>query len=130
MRLWLNDQFCDLAFNTAQQEMIVTTSVNISTEEVLEDKVFFLSREETQKAEYFPTNDDRLLKASDYTRASGVRINAETGNGAWWTRTFNLDAKENIWGSFLVFTAGETHYFHYLDLTYYGVVPVLTIDFS
>ena len=126
VRAWLNTQFFNAAFSADQQEIITTTELSIDVEESIEDKVFLFSRDEVNKTDLFATNNDRLLISSDYIRAIGARVDAQTGVGIWWIRTFSSSTSGN---ALVVFTDGKIYQCN-LDIAYVGVAPALTLDLS
>ena len=84
------------------------------------------SRDEVNKTDLFATNNDRLLISSDYIRAIGARVDAQTGVGIWWIRTFSSSTSGN---ALVVFTDGKIYQCN-LDIAYVGVAPALTLDLS
>ena len=99
IRNWLNNDFLNKAF--ADQSVIATTSVDNSVAstgldsntyvcETTYDKLFLLSRQEAQNANYGFENDaDRSAKVTDYAKARGVITSSGdyVNNGYWWLRS-------------------------------------------
>lgn len=103
IRNWLNNDFLNKAF--ADQSVIATTSVdnsvastgldsNIYVCETTYDKLFLLSRQEAQNANYGFENDaDKSAKVTDYAKARGVITSSGdyVNNGYWWLRSPRSD---------------------------------------
>ncbi len=104
IRAWLNDDFINTAFSADERAIINTVTVDNSTKSMQEpsiyacantqDKVFLLSDKEAASAEYGfdATGVKRMLKTSDYSRATGVYtyIGSDQtyyGVGIWYLRT-------------------------------------------
>ena len=103
IRNWLNNDFLNKAF--ADQSVIATTSVDNSVAstgldsntyvcETTYDKLFLLSRQEAQNANYGFENDaDKSAKVTDYAKARGVITSSGdyVNNGYWWLRSPRSD---------------------------------------
>ena len=103
IRNWLNNDFLNKAF--ADQSVIATTSVdnsvastgldsNIYVCETTYDKLFLLSRQEAQNANYgFENAADKSAKVTDYAKARGVITSSGdyVNNGYWWLRSPRSD---------------------------------------
>ena len=136
MRTWLNGAFYQSAFQNAEKALILTTQVDNSIEstghdkveyacENTQDNIFLLSYAEATNPQYgFSSNDDRSLRASDYSLATGVFVNSE-GNGYWWLRS---PASRYEYYARLISGGGGSSYANNVDCIYYGIVPVLQID--
>ena len=99
IRNWLNNDFLNKAF--ADQSVIATTSVDNSVAstgldsntyvcETTYDKLFLLSRQEAQNANYgFENEADKSAKVTDYAKARGVITSSGdyVNNGYWWLRS-------------------------------------------
>ena len=92
LRLWLNQEFYELAFNEAERERICTVKnktlpsygcgVTIDGGKATEDKLFLLSKEE------FNSLDDNIKLAKATPRATRTLYNGEVmENGWWWLRS-------------------------------------------
>jgi hypothetical protein len=142
VRAWLNDQFYNIAFNKLQKSLIQTTEVDNSvystgydpnpyTCENTFDKIFLPSyREVTNTAYGFINNTDRYKVTSDYSRATGAYTypgDSYSGNGYWWLRSPNYSYRYSFSARY-VDIIGTISYNYYVDYTYRGVVPALTIS--
>ncbi len=99
IRSWLNDNFYNTAFTTAEQARIQTTTVDNSVASTgyssnpyacanTSDKVFLLSYAEATSATYgLGTATSRQLKPSAYAQSQGVYTNTSNGNSYWWLRS-------------------------------------------
>lgn len=111
IRAWLNYAFYETAFTELQQQIIVTTEVKNDEEstdfvdktytcENTQDKVFILSKVETDNGKYgfdrFSQQDTAKFKSpTAYAQAQGAYkfvstsvLNSDyAGRGDWWTRT-------------------------------------------
>ena len=101
IRKWLNEDFYNTAFASAQQAKIRPTALSngafspsrskfdsISTT----DKVFFLSYSEAQNASYGFTNDTnitdtRKATGTDYAKAQGLVVDSSSGCSNWRLRS-------------------------------------------
>ena len=91
MRKWLNNEFIKEAFNTSEQQRIVSTKLsNPATqldgytsggggENDTVDKVFFLSIEEAER--YFSSNATRAAQNTEYASLFGGK------KAIWWLRS-------------------------------------------
>ena len=145
IRAWLNETFYETAFTEFQKAIILTTMVDNSYRSAgyssvssspcanTNDKIFLLSVEEIENSEYgILKNKDRMLKASDYSRACGIAMNTDEsyyGIGYWWSRSpyrYNGIIAQYVDG-------GYVGYFGYADDNHcvyssiFGVVPALQI---
>ncbi len=137
IRSWLNDNFYNTAFTTAEQARIQTTTVDNSVASTgyssnpyacanTSDKVFLLSYAEATSATYgLGTATSRQLKPSAYAQSQGVYTNTSNGNSYWWLRSpinyYDCHARSvhnvgNVDSSYIVNDAGR------------GVVPALWIS--
>ena len=97
LRKWLNNDFSNTAFSTAEKALIST--VTVSTDKnpeystnpgnATQDQVFLLSITEANK--YFSSDSARQCKPTDYAVANGAYANANTDNGIWWLRSPGSD---------------------------------------
>ena len=101
IRKWLNEDFYNTAFASAQQAKIRPTALSngafspsrskfdsVSTT----DKVFFLSYSEAQNASYGFTNDTnitdtRKATGTDYAKAQGLVVDSSSGCSNWRLRS-------------------------------------------
>ncbi len=93
LRKWLNKNFYDIAFNSAEKELIKTTKLKNQDHPEKEgkggkdtkDKIFLLSYDDATNTEYFETFWDLRGRATEYTKYMGyVEPNGLTD---WWLRT-------------------------------------------
>ena len=115
IRNWLNNDFINKAF--ADQSVIATTSVDNSVAstgldsntyvcETTYDKLFLLSRQEAQNANYGFENDaDRSSKVTEYAKARGVITSSGdyVDNGYWWLRS---PRSTNSYSAYFVYSDG------------------------
>ena len=91
VRKWLNSDFLNTAFSSSEQEIILTTKVDNSAAstaqednkfacEETNDNIFLLSYKEVSDSKYFSSDEARIRKASDYSKAQGV-------DSSWWLRS-------------------------------------------
>ena len=98
IRKWLNAEFYNTAFNEAQRNLILTTTVDNSVESTgfnrnayacknTNDKIFLPSYSEVVDIKV----EKRKMQTSDYSRAIGAYMNGDHGacygNGWWWLRS-------------------------------------------
>ena len=89
----MNETFYEAAFNSKEQEKILTTTVKAEdnskygTEagEDTEDKVFLLSIDEAENL--FFSREDRQCKPTEYAVSQGVWKHEDMGNCNWWLRS-------------------------------------------
>lgn len=154
VRTWLNDEFYNSAFTSAQQELILTTDVDNSvlstgyssnsyvSDNTL-DKIFLLSYEEITNSDYgFDSNvsDVDTLKSkvtTDYSRASGVYMNTNdySGNGYYWLRSSSYAhtyyaRSVNYSGVIQTTTSSSTIYDAFVRSSYLGVVPACWVSLN
>ncbi len=99
IRAYLNGTFLDTAFNEAQKNAILITTVDNSASstysssnpyacENTEDKIYLLSYKEAFGSSYFSGNASRIATATDYAVARGLSTNDSAGYaGSWWLRS-------------------------------------------
>ena len=97
LRKWLNINFINIAFNGAEKEKIIETTVKNKRNEVhrtsggndTKDKVFVLSMDEASK--YFKVKKERTCKPTAYAKSNGAFVVKDggiyDGFGWWWLRT-------------------------------------------
>lgn len=93
LREWLQEDFLNKAFTEEQQEALVEAMCECEQREGQEvvdtdysfDKVTLLSLDEVR--EYFPTDDDRIAKATQYAQDEGVEIEYAADCCGWWLRS-------------------------------------------
>lgn len=133
LRAWLNEEFMNAAFNTEEQQMIPTVTVNVDKNpdfnitpgNATQDKVFLLSITEADR--YFTDNDARMCVPTKYAAVNLVVWG--NGNCGWWLRTpgcFN-DYAADVSSSGLIDNAGFVVYDSSLVS---GIRPAMWIDLS
>lgn len=96
IRVWLNYDFYDIAFNYGEKELIqkVTTAntgnpaYKVKKEFLTKDYVFLLSIEEAKK--YYNTSRDLMAKGTEYAKKEGLWISkyqTSDGYSVWWLRS-------------------------------------------
>lgn len=93
LRNWLNDSFINLAFQSNERSLILSTPIINSDNQTwgsdggssTEDKIFLLSIDEASK--YFNTKEERAVKVTEYARMNNAFVNYNNGNGRWWLRS-------------------------------------------
>ncbi len=122
IRAWLNDNFYNTAFDKLQKEIILTTTVDNSTESTgnqyycdnSNDKVFLLSYKEYKTYIKNPVMQQKK-EATDYAKSQG-----NNGEGAWWLRS-PYDTVSAYWVKGTAYSGGL------ICRSDYGVVPALNI---
>ena len=93
LRKWLNDDFFNTAFNTAEQNCILVSTVdntsntgnNSEGSATTYDKIFILSDNEVNNTNYgFYDNQSRVAYASDYAKCQGVGAFGSTPKSSSW----------------------------------------------
>jgi len=81
MKTWLNSDFYNRAFSEAKKKSIIETSnKDVSSD----DKVFLLSVDEAENANYFNEVVNRRVKSSTYAKAMGVSANIRGDGECNW----------------------------------------------
>ncbi len=96
LRSWLNEDFYNEAFDTVEQEQIVTTKVyadknpdfDTSPGEDTNDKVFILSMTEVEK--YFNSKESRRCVTTNYVQTKNENFSRFT---VWYLRTPGRDSR-------------------------------------
>ncbi len=102
IRKWLNNDFYNTAFNTAQKNKIISTAINndafsdeFSQYNVASttDPVFLLSFSEAENSSYgFYDNGSRMGYGTDYAKCQGLWVNDTYGSSNWWLRSAGYDS--------------------------------------
>lgn len=139
IRAWLNNEFLITAFNTLQQQIILTTTVDNSVEstgysenkyacEDTLDKVFLLSYKEATNISYgLYEYKNRQMQTSDYARANRAHMDTDRncyGNALWWLRSPECNY---VYYARNVDCDGDICYYNLVYWTAFGVVPALQI---
>ena len=137
IRKWLNEDFYNTAFTSAQKQNILPTTLDnkaystshskydsVSTT----DNVFLLSYSEAQNASYgFTDNTDstetRKAVGTDYAKAQGLWANSNKYS-YWRLRS----AGYNSYSACYVSHGGDVSYSYDVNYTYYGVRPALRLS--
>lgn len=100
------------------------------------DKVYLLGFNDLVDAsmgfdvDYGATDVAKQRKTTDYAQCQGAFTEKRgecVGNGYWWMLApFNCDGEDNI--VYVIDTMGRLSYTKDIDATYFGVVPVLTVN--
>lgn len=96
IRLWLNYDFYDIAFNDDEKKhvrRVITENVGNHTNNVIDefqtlDHVFLLSIEEAKK--YFKYSKDYMAIGTEYAKKEGLwisRYSTSEGYSVWWLRS-------------------------------------------
>lgn len=144
IRTWLNNDFFNAAFNSMQQSLILTTTVDNSASSTgrnpnqyacanTNDKIFLPSYAEMVNTNHGFNSDctifdiARRRSTTDYTRALGAYMKTESlyyGNGDWWLRSpYYL----NSYAARTVSTSGHVCSDNSVYHTIFGVVPALRL---
>lgn len=134
IRIWLNDNFYNTAFNDLQKAMMVTTVVDNSTDSTstrpnsyasndTEDKIFMLSFREDLNFVDDSNNMDRNNKITDYAKVQGIRMD-NIERCRTWLRSPDAEkfGRVNI-----VDYNCNLNYYSDVCYTNIGVVPALQI---
>lgn len=142
IRMWLNDNFYNGAFDDYERLNIRLTEVDNSIATTgldnpgyvcndTEDHVFLLSYNDCVNTDYgfSHINNElaaRRLQPSPYSMSQGAYVSTieYIGNGWWWTRS-PRNTSDLLCG---IYSAGRTDSDYRYNLTACGVVPALTIE--
>ena len=130
IRAWLNDNFYNTAFNDLQKKIILTTTVDNTSDNYAgnntEDKVFLLNINEVTT--YLTTDASRTKQTTDYAQSQGAGA-SDSGNGEWFVRSYNGSGSVRYItsGGLVAYVLGFP--FFYVDFCETcGVVPTLQIQ--
>lgn len=142
IRAWLNDYFYNIAFNSLQQQIILTTKVDNSARSThkqpnpytcvdTNDKIFLLSYAEIKNSKYGFESDrsrDTFKQRlnSDYSISKGIYSN-DDGYGSWWLRSPSYYGNSSV---NFVDSLGWCEDLQNVDVIAFGVVPALKIQLS
>ena len=130
IRKWLNNEFYTTAFNKTEKAKIQTSLIKnednleygTSGENDTEDKVFLLSKKGAETL--FSNEEERMAKATEYAKKSGVYGEKEKGVW-WWLRSPGHDCD----------CAAEVDFYGYVDnsgkrvdVNFSGVRPALYLN--
>ncbi len=101
IRTWLNNDFYNTAFITAQKNKIKSTTVHNSAfnpaysqydAASTTNPIFLLSYNEAKNSSYgFSSDSSRKAKGTDYAKCQGLHVES-TGFSDWWLRTPGSDS--------------------------------------
>ena len=136
LRAWLNEDFYNKAFKTAEKERILVSEVSADANpecatwqgNATQDKVYLLSYAELTK--YFKDGDARLCVPTEYAvKGQGVYQDKdhtvdEAATCWWWLRTMGKDPEHAT----IVFLDGIVAYLgENVNLKNFGVRPVIAV---
>ncbi len=87
------------------------------------DKVYLLSYEDYMNASYFPDDESRCSKPTDYAKANGAYSNAGNDYGRYWTRS----TRSTLLQTMHIIDEDGKFYRAGVSNTGYGVRPAITI---
>ena len=130
LRLWLNNNFYNLAFTDSEKSKIRYSTVENGTDGTTDDKVYLLSYSDVLNTSYgfgssIYADDSRSAKGTDYAKCQGLWVDEETGFSYWRLRTngqkvfFTCDVKYE----------GSVHDDYRTFSTGCGVRPVVMLDY-
>ena len=132
LRTWLNKDFLNAAFSSAEQAMIPKMTVSAdknpsySTDpgKATQDKVFLLSITEANK--YFKTDSARQCKLTAYADAQGAYADS-SGFGWWWLRSpgYYPGLATRVYAD-----GGVSDYGYYVEYDLSAVRPALWIEIA
>ena len=136
LRQWLNNDFYNTAFTTAQQSKIVATTLDNSAfnpeydSVPTTDKVFLLSFDDAVNTDYgfdgrFVDDPVRQIQGSDYAKCQGLDVNSNSYS-YWWLRTGDGESRYACGIVFRGFV--RTDFF--VGLTNMGICPALRLNFN
>ena len=130
LRIWLNDTFLKTAFSSNEQALIPKVTVSADKNPSYStnsgnstlDQLFLLSIPEVDR--YFSSDTERQCKPTEYAKAQGAYVNANTGTCWWWLRSP---------GNYSYYAAYVNNFGSFLNLSYYvsysyPVRPALWVD--
>ena len=150
---WSDKGFLQSAFTSSAQSLIATTTVDNSAAstnpasnasqwnsgtntyacEDTSDKIFLLSEKEATTASYgfasyssYGIGNTRIRVTTDYAKANYAYQSTSSGYGGfWWLRSPSYNYSGHA--RYVVYD-GDANYSHYVNPTYRGVVPALSIS--
>lgn len=131
LRVWLNNNFYSVAFNSSEQQRIVLSSLPADANPTnsfatagggTTDRVFVLSASEINR--YLTTNYERTGYGTDYAFMNGLYNNENLGSTWWWVRT---PGKTNKWAVRVLSTGEMVYDGTYVNSDNGGVRPAIWI---
>lgn len=133
LREWLHDDFLNKAFTEEQQDALVEVMCECEQREGQEvidtdytfDKITLLSLEEVRK--FFPTDDDRIAKATQYAQEEGAEIEYAADCCSWWLRSPGIKMMGlSSWNACVMANGTVKPWGVYTDSI--GIRPVITVN--
>ncbi len=133
LRKWLNEDFYNEAFSSANKAKILESSLPLATnsesdvypDNAIKDSLFLLSIVEANK--YFSTDSQRRCEATNYASANGTYCDAIDGTCNWWLRSHG---KHQSFASNVLPEGSIKTYGDRVDSEHIGVRPAMWIDIS
>ena len=126
MRNWLNDEFINTAFSSAEREQLRSLRI-VDSDYSVDDKVFLLNKLQVKGS--FLTTEDAKTTATAYARSNGAYTD-KNGSCGWWLidngDSADVAARVNIYGEILTSDSAEGG----VERTDYAVRPVILVDYS
>ena len=138
IRAYLNGTFLNTAFNEAQKNAILITTVDNSASstsyslnsyacENTEDKVYLLSYKEAFRDSYFSGDASRIATATDYAVARGLNTSDSAGYaGFWWLRSPSCYGGSSA--GYVASDGSDYDYGYDVHYVVYGVRPTLWLN--
>lgn len=141
IRTWLNEDFYNTAFSSAQQSIIQYTRLDNSAydsiyseydSQTTNDKIYLLSWDDMFRTEYGFSPDcgeddtKRIAQESDYAKCQGLHVNKYSENSTWYLRT----AGHRSMYTCCVASGGSVHTNTSTNYTLYGIRPALNFNLS
>ena len=126
LRKWLNDEFLNTAFSSAEREQMRSLRI-VDSDYSVDDKVFLLNKLQVKGS--FLTTEDAKTTATAYARSNGAYTD-KNGYCGWWLidngDSSDVAARVNIYGEILTSDSAEGG----VERTDYAVRPVILVDCS
>ena len=133
IRMFLNNNFYNTAFNELQKALIKTMGVDNSAASAGQsvssyacdstfDKMFLLSRKEATT--YYTSSTARQAKGSDYAKCQGLEVYSSNGNSYWWLRS---PSDYPGYARSVVYNGSIDYSIDFVNLTRNGVRPACWI---
>ena len=133
IRKWLNEDFYNTAFTSAQKQNILPTTLNNSAYSTdcskydsvsTTDNVFLLSYSEARNAPYgFTDSETRKAVGTDYAKAQGLSVSSNKCS-YWRLRSAGSYSKYAC----SVYSVGYVDINYYVNDSYFGVRPALRLS--
>ncbi len=127
IRTWLNNDFYNTAFNSAQKENIKSTTVdNTAT-----NRIYLLSYSEAQNSSYgLSSASARKAKGTDYAKCQGLYVKSSTGFSSWRLRSAGIYSDCTCFVAYDGDIGGSNNYYYNNDVsnTDYGIRPACKLS--